>query len=325
MKKRSKILMSLAMFVLCCGMLVFGVWSAGSATFNVTSNLSFNPNGVYVHVVGQVKRGETIESATALEGEGYSYNQKNYTAIGGTGADKDKPDGSASTSLGDWTIGNVEFKDDEPVVIYEISITNYSPFTTVVNVDNEYCSVILVASEGFIIVNGEKRDESAFPSEIIVEQNQTLVYQLGYRLTNITEELTPQSVSLSVNIEKYIEPKTFIVSGMLGPTSVILNEKEMVSSVEMEGNTSYVTTASSVCVETNDKLILTVDYEYMNLYAELRVQGYGPTFSPSVPSNINTIFNNALRKTTEDGYVTTITFESFPEIENGYYIYVWYN
>ena len=56
MKKRSKILISLAMFVLCAGMLVFGVWSASQATFNLTSNISFNPSGVFLAVSGKVRQ-----------------------------------------------------------------------------------------------------------------------------------------------------------------------------------------------------------------------------------------------------------------------------
>ena len=85
MKKRSKILASLAMFVLCVGTLVYGVWSASTATFNVTSNLSFNPIGVYVGVDGQVKRGASVNALNNLaEPTGktvdYTYSDKNFTA-----------------------------------------------------------------------------------------------------------------------------------------------------------------------------------------------------------------------------------------------------
>ena len=65
--KRTKLIASLMMCVFCLSFLVVGVWATvTSVNFNLNGNLQFYPEGVYVELSGQVYRGSSSDSLTAL-------------------------------------------------------------------------------------------------------------------------------------------------------------------------------------------------------------------------------------------------------------------
>ena len=57
--KRTKLVASLMMCVFCLSFLVVGVFAAVNTNFGLAGTITFNPEGVYVTVSGQVYRGET--------------------------------------------------------------------------------------------------------------------------------------------------------------------------------------------------------------------------------------------------------------------------
>jgi len=323
MKKRSKILMSLIMFVLCCGMLVFGVWSAGSASFNVTSNLSFNPNGFYIHATGQVKRGATADTVTAIES--YNYEQMNYTPVS---AQDDTPNGGKATTLTDWEIGTVEFKDDEPVVIYELTIKNKSPFAIEMTVDDGEAFTTIYYNLNYYSCTSENKDA-------VIQPDATATYKFIATLTNFTEKFTAESFQISVNFEKYIEPKPFIYSATGGVlTSILLNGNEVLNEVLLPYSSgdylidNYpVTNENSVCVKQGDSLVFVKNDNGnypIDLSVRLCAQGTNPHIdSQTIPANIKNAFNAACTITRrEDDTICRVEITSLPEIPNGYFIYV---
>ena len=98
MKKRAKIIAIVSTLCLCLSLFVIGVLAVSTASLSVTSSLSFKSNGAYVMVDGQLMQGATKESATLQIGAPATYKYKGYSynCIGGAGADKDMPDGTAS-------------------------------------------------------------------------------------------------------------------------------------------------------------------------------------------------------------------------------------
>ena len=147
MKKRAKIIAIVSTLCLCLSLFVVGVLAVSTASLSVTSSLSFKSNGAYVMVDGQLKQGATKESAT-LQSEApatYTYKGYSYNCIGGTGADKDKPDGTASLenfvdASGEpnapWAIGEINFTSELPVAVYHFTFTNYSAMMVAVSVSS---------------------------------------------------------------------------------------------------------------------------------------------------------------------------------------------
>ncbi len=147
MSKRVRITAIVATLCVCLSLFVVGVLSATTATLNVTSTLTFVSNGAYVMVDGELRQGETAETATLQSGAPTSYTYKGYSynCIGGNGADKDKPDGSESLSNfvdasgganDPWAIGDINFTSSLPVAVYHFTFTNYSELMVLVSVDS---------------------------------------------------------------------------------------------------------------------------------------------------------------------------------------------
>ena len=149
--KRTKILSTFILCILCIGTLVFGVYSAIKVDFTFNGSLNFNPEGVYVDIKGQVYRGTDYNNLTALSGSNYSFNAKNY-------------DDSTGETSGNFPIDlwnpEVAFLPTDKFVQYKVEITNRSnesisaipsDFTAITNIDNwENSSGILRIDPGKI-------------------------------------------------------------------------------------------------------------------------------------------------------------------------------
>ena len=147
MKKRAKIIAIVSTLCLCLSLFVVGVLSVSTTSLSVTSSLSFKSNGAFVMVDGELRQGATKESATLQSGAPTSYTYKGYSynCIGGTGADKDKPDGTASLENfvdasgapnAPWAIGEINFTSELPVAVYHFTFTNYSAMMVIASVSS---------------------------------------------------------------------------------------------------------------------------------------------------------------------------------------------
>ncbi len=147
MKKRAKIIAIVSTLCLCLSLFVVGVLSVSTTSLSVTSSLSFKSNGAFVMVDGELRQGATKDSATLQSGAPTTYKYKGYSynCIGGTGADKDKPDGTASLenfvdASGEpnatWEIGEITFSETLPVAVYHFTFTNYSAMMVAVSVSS---------------------------------------------------------------------------------------------------------------------------------------------------------------------------------------------
>lgn len=135
MKKRGKVLLSLAACTLCLCLLITGIYASATITFTTTSTLNFTPTNAYTAISINTYQGNVADesSFTQLEGEGYTLSEiKNFTA----NADG-FPDGSAvdpngfkteSGSITEWQAGEVILYLAKPTVRYEVTIYNYSGY-----------------------------------------------------------------------------------------------------------------------------------------------------------------------------------------------------
>ena len=118
--KRTKLVASLMMCVFCLSFLVVGVWAAVSTVnFNLSGQLTFNPEGVYVKVSGQMYRGENYGTLSPLTASNYILPEMtNYDEVDGVPA--------GNLPLSTWTAPDVTLVPGERAVKYRIEVTNVS-------------------------------------------------------------------------------------------------------------------------------------------------------------------------------------------------------
>ena len=118
--KRTKLVASLMMCVFCLSFLVVGVWAAVSTVnFNLSGQLTFNPEGVYVKVSGQMYRGENYGTLAPLTASNYILPEMtNYDEVDGVPA--------GNLPLSTWTTPKVTLVPGERAVKYRIEVTNVS-------------------------------------------------------------------------------------------------------------------------------------------------------------------------------------------------------
>ena len=142
MKKRGKVLLSVAVCALCLCLLITGVYASSTiVTFEATSTLNFSPSGAYAGIEIQMYQGKladetagTAESFTQLEGTEYTLSQlKNFTPdeTSGFPLPTESPKDyfiSGAENLNSWTAGEVILYLAKPTVRYEVTIYNYSKY-----------------------------------------------------------------------------------------------------------------------------------------------------------------------------------------------------
>ena len=136
MGKRARITALVTTLCLCLSLFVVGVLAATSATFNVTSTLNFTADGVYVMVDASLKQGADVGTAAVLaEGAPTQPTFKAYSYPRASG--QDYPNGQPSTTyfvnesgaqVDTWAIGDINYTSTNKVVVYEFTVSNYSPF-----------------------------------------------------------------------------------------------------------------------------------------------------------------------------------------------------
>lgn len=116
--KRTKLVASMLACLMCLSVLCVGVYAAVNVGFSFNSQLTFNPEGVYVDISGQMYRGTNYALLSPLSGEGYSFTGNNYDIIDG------EPAGNTAIS---WeNIPSVTLVPGNRTVKYRIEVTNMS-------------------------------------------------------------------------------------------------------------------------------------------------------------------------------------------------------
>lgn len=208
MKKRAKIIAIVSTLCLCLSLFVIGVLAVSTASLSVTSSLSFKSNGAYVMVDGELRQGATGESATLQSGapETYTYKGYSYNCIGGTGADKDKPNGTASLedfvdASGEpnapWAIGEINFTSELPVAVYHFTFTNYSAMMVFVSVRSNI-------QELNTDLAGKVSITESFESGNTIDAYdgttaKTIVYTITVEITDYTTSFKDKQLELTIN------------------------------------------------------------------------------------------------------------------------------
>ncbi len=216
MKKRAKLIGTLTAFCASLCMMIVGVLSASQVGLNVTSSVSFEASGVYVKVKGEVLKGnDTTEPTRAEEPEGsdYYYIGYSYDAVDEeqetdtqTTDYNDAPVGTSSNgTMTAWTIGNVEFSEEENIIRYSLTFTNYS--------EKDIQATITTNKDTFLQdtdvqgkVNIEETSSSLTIGGYNGETAQTGTYTITMKLTNFSSSFTNKSLTIDVNFEVFVPP-----------------------------------------------------------------------------------------------------------------------
>lgn len=187
--KRTKLLASLMMCVMCLSFLVVGVWAAAvSVNFNLNAGLKYYPEGIYVELSGQVYRGSSADNLTAL-----TYDPR-FTLEPITNYDNSTGEPSGNFPMESWEIGSIPFIPTEKFVKIEVTVVNHSEIAilgtpSILVDDNQEISTITNLS-----VTENKLDVA------YIQAGDTAVYELILEVTDRAEINNTLSVSFDFSV-----------------------------------------------------------------------------------------------------------------------------
>lgn len=114
--KRTKIIASICASLLCLSALVMAVYAVISSSFAVKTTLTFDPNGFYVSVRGQVYRGDSLDNMTPLT------TKESYTLA--TTGSSNTSDAAEPAEMRAWEPDVVNFLPSEKYVQFRLFVTN---------------------------------------------------------------------------------------------------------------------------------------------------------------------------------------------------------
>ena len=225
--KRTKLIASLMMCVFCLSFLVVGVFAAVNVSFGLTGQLTFNPEGVYVKVSGQMYRGENYGALAPLTASNYILPEMtNYDEVDGAPA--------GNLPMNSWTTPNVTLVPGERAVKYRIEVTNVSEagikgtatatitgatgtpsVTTAGGVKTSVYTNCTVTEYAQYIQNIQPNDTQVY--ELVVELNQsatsaTINVSISFNFTDETTYTMSGTTKGFVNMGKY--PQTYVGNTM---------------------------------------------------------------------------------------------------------------
>ena len=188
--KRTRIVASVCTGVMCLALLIIGVWAAVIANFGISTKLTFNPNGVYVELSGQIYRGASYtELEPLLDDPSYTLEPcKNYTI-------EEAVDGSSTSttySLSEWTPNELLFLPSEKMLQFRLSVKNFG--------EKDIC--LLLTSNTDYMFTGNYEGVFKFYEEagdtLRIESGQTKEYRFAIE---VTSDITFNKLPLELNFD----------------------------------------------------------------------------------------------------------------------------
>ena len=191
--KRTKLLVSLMMCVMCLSFLIVGVWAAVvSVNFNLNAGLKYYPEGVYVELSGQVYRGSSADNLTAL-----TYDPR-FTLSPTTNYDNSTGEPSGNFPMESWNIQNLTFTPVDRFIQVEVNIKNHSEFTIMAS-PNVLLNSLDITSNTF--TNFTVSDNS---NEIVsISSGETKTYKLTIQLNDNATEFSANMLSVSFDFNEF--------------------------------------------------------------------------------------------------------------------------
>lgn len=171
MKKKVKLITTIASLCLAVALMAFGVYAATNATLNVTSTVAFQSSTVLIDVTGSVAGYATIEDDA----------KASYTHTA---------DPTSTAKYEDtWDIGAMTFSEEKKEITYSVTITNKSEFAITVTLHT--------APTTTATLKYEETGRSDFAN--IAAKTGTATYTLTVTLLKFDATVSPTPVNLSFN------------------------------------------------------------------------------------------------------------------------------
>ena len=116
MKKRVKLLTTIASLCLAVALMAFGVYAATTHTVAITSKVSFEVTDVYATITGNVTLGAAGQAGVT---QGTDYSAKTYT-----GTNPMVP--LTTEALAAWTVDDIAFTTANDQIVYTLTVVNNS-------------------------------------------------------------------------------------------------------------------------------------------------------------------------------------------------------
>ena len=218
--KRVRVVTTLATCILCLGLLVFGVLSAVQVGFTFRGTLSFNPEGVYVDIEGQVYRGTDYNNLQPLTESEYSYEGKNYTNAEGSP--------SGNFTMAEWNPAII-FLPTEKYLQYEIKITNKSR------------DPITALPSSFDAISGV--DALELSSDVLrIDPGETGTYELNLEYTG-DQAITNEKFDVTFDIRTtsaFVEAQTGVTFTQESGTITAVSGDNSTNSIESMRDTLFI-------------------------------------------------------------------------------------
>ena len=232
MSKRVRITAIVATLCVCLSLFVVGVLSATTATLNVTSTLRFEADGVYVMVDASLKQGTDVSSAQVLSGTEAPTGQNTFKAYSyprmATGATPDAPNGEPSTTyfvnqsgtqVDTWAIGDINYTSTNKVVVYEFTVSNYSPFEVQGTVSGISEALATYVEQGQLTIatytgttsnSATATGSPTYNFTIPARTNETTpgqaCYKIAVTLNNFMSDLATSTIEMNVSFKQKEPP-----------------------------------------------------------------------------------------------------------------------
>ena len=126
MKKRAKIITTIASLCLAVALMAFGVYAASTVTFSVTTKVSFQVKDVFVTIAGKAYKNSAANATGATEFEEQRFaGYQSWTLNSGVKV-PNATVGGTEASQPTWTIANdvMQLDSVNKYVVYEVTIKN---------------------------------------------------------------------------------------------------------------------------------------------------------------------------------------------------------
>ncbi len=172
MKKKFKLLATIGSLCLAISLMAIGVYAAASVSLNVTSNVTFNAESVFVGYKGKIERASSRDFTSPEE---LVAEHEDWVTNGDTTS-------TSSGTLTAWTPSEVSFEEGKQFIKYTITFQNNSGFNIKVVSSN-----VPTSQEGVTITENNSSLASITPDA-------TATWTLTLELTDVSG-----SINIDVN------------------------------------------------------------------------------------------------------------------------------
>ena len=190
MKKNFKLFSTIASLCLAVALMAFGVWAATTASFGITSKVTFAATDVYVQFTADNYKGATVEAALASQ----SLGQKTFNSYTG-----ENPMVPSATAEKIDTLTDITLDGTVIAFVYKFTVKNVGKDDVIVTItDNS------VAGENIdtLAVSAKVGDTNYVSGTTTLKQNDVLVYTISSKVTDVTTSATDTSIDVKLVVAK---------------------------------------------------------------------------------------------------------------------------